>query len=279
MSRRHGWQRSVLIATAIVFVLLFLILPLAVVFLDALAAGLHAYAAALVEPDVRAAIELTLLIAAITVPMNLVFGILAGWCVGRFRFPGRNLLITLIDLPFSISPVIAGLILILVFGGNGLVGGFLAAHGIRVIFAVPGMVLATIFVTFPFVARELIPLAEEQGNEEEEAAAMFGASFLQILRHVSLPRLRWGLLYGVVLCNARALGEFGAVSVVSGRIPGQTNTLPLEVQTLYDGYQVQAAFAAASLLALFAVLTLMMKGALERRHRDELRALRRVRAL
>lgn len=282
MARRRDagwWWRGALIAVALLYVAAFLVLPLAAVFQGALANGLADYARVLINPDVRAAVWLTLFIALIAVPLNLVFGLLASWCLGRFSFPGRSVIITLIDLPFSVSPVVAGLILVLVFGNIGVLGPFLEAHGIQVIFAVPGMVLATMFVTFPFVARELIPLAEAQGNEEEEAAASLGGSFLQIFRLVTLPRLRWALLYGVLLCNARALGEFGAVSVVSGKVPGLTNTLSLEVQTLYDAYRVQAAFAAASILAVLAIVTLLVKSFLEWRHRDELRATRRVRVM
>lgn len=270
-------MRRLLIGTALGFVALFLVLPLGVIFAEAFSLGIRAYGAALADPDVRAALLLTIFIALVAVPLNTIFGVVASWCLARFRFRGRALIITLIELPFSVSPVVAGLLLVLLFGRFGLLGGFLEAHGIRIIFAVPGMVLATIFVTFPFVARELIPLAEAQGNEEEEAAVTLGASFRQTFLKVSLPKLRWGLLYGVLLCNARAIGEFGAVSVVSGEVPGQTNTLPLEVQALYNGYEMQAAFAAASLLAAIAIVTLVLKAALEWRHRDELRATRRAR--
>jgi sulfate/thiosulfate transport system permease protein len=273
----RGPARPLLIGTALGFVALFLVLPLGVIFAEAFSLGLRAYAAALADPDVRAALLLTIFIALVAVPLNTFFGVAASWCLARFRFRGRALIVTLIELPFSVSPVVAGLLLVLLFGRFGLLGAFLEAHGVRVIFAVPGMVLATIFVTFPFVARELIPLAQAQGNEEEEAAVTLGASFLQTFLQVSLPKLRWGLLYGVLLCNARAIGEFGAVSVVSGEVPGQTNTLPLEVQALYSGYQMQAAFAAASLLAGIAIVTLVLKAALEWRHRDELRATRRAR--
>ncbi len=273
----RGPARPLLIGTALGFVALFLVLPLGVIFAEAFSLGLRAYGAALTDPDVRAAVGLTILIALVAVPLNTIFGVAASWCLARFRFRGRALIITLIELPFSVSPVVAGLLLVLLFGRSGLLGAFLEAHGIRIIFAVPGMVLATIFVTFPFVARELIPLAEAQGNEEEEAAVTLGASFRQTFLKVSLPKLRWGLLYGVLLCNARAIGEFGAVSVVSGEVPGQTNTLPLEVQALYSGYEMQAAFAAASLLAAIAIVTLVLKAALEWRHRDELRATRRAR--
>jgi len=273
----RGPARPLLIGTALGFVALFLVLPLGVIFAEAFSLGLRAYAAALADPDVRAALLLTIFIALVAVPLNTFFGVAASWCLARFRFRGGALIVTLIELPFSVSPVVAGLLLVLLFGRFGLLGAFLEAHGVRVIFAVPGMVLATIFVTFPFVARELISLAQAQGNEEEEAAVTLGASFLQTFLQVSLPKLRWGLLYGVLLCNARAIGEFGAVSVVSGEVPGQTNTLPLEVHALYSGYEMQAAFAAATLLAGIAIVTLVLKAALESRHRDELRATRRAR--
>lgn len=269
--------RVALIVAALAFLAVFLLLPLLIVFGEALSLGLAAYAQAIADPNVGAAIELTLLIAAITVPANLVFGVCASWCIARFKFFGRDLLITLIDLPFSISPVVAGLLLVLLFGLNGLLGGWLSAHGMRIIFALPGMVLATMFVTFPFVARELIPLAQEQGNDEEEAAVTLGASGWQIFWRVSLPKLRFGLLYGVLLCNARAMGEFGAVSVVSGTIFGQTDTMPLAVESLYDSYEIQAAFAVASLLALLALVTLFLKAALEWRYRDELRGAKPLR--
>ncbi len=270
--------RIALIATALAFMALFLLLPLLIVFSQALAMGLGSYFTALYDPNVASAIWLTLLIAAIAVPLNIVFGIVASWCIARFDFVGRNVLITLIDLPFSISPVVAGLLEVLLFGLNGLLGGWLQAHNIQIIFALPGMVLATTFVTFPFVARELIPLAQEQGNDEEEAAVTLGASGLQIFLRISLPKLRWGLLYGVLLCNARAMGEFGAVSVVSGKIFGSTDTLSLAVESLYESYEIQAAFAVASLLAMLALVTLVLKAALEWRHRDELHATRRKKA-
>lgn len=264
-------NRVLLIGTALLFMALFLLLPLVAVAAQALVHGFHAYFTAITDPNVTSAVLMTLIIAAITVPCNLVFGVLASWCIGRFKFPGRNLLITLIDLPFSISPVIAGLLEVLLFGLNGVLGGWLNAHNIQIIFALPGMVLATIFVTFPFVAREVIPLVQEQGNEEEEAASTLGASGWQIFWRICLPKLRWALLYGVLLCNARAMGEFGAVSVVSGKIFGQTDTLPLAVEALYQSYRIQAAFATASLLALLAVLTLIIKVIVEWWHRDELR--------
>jgi len=268
--------RRVLIFIALAFVALFLVLPLSVIFAQAFSLGARAYATALADPDVGAALWLTVGIAGIAVPLNTIFGLIASWCLARFRFHGRGAIVALIELPLSISPVVAGLLLVLLFGRGGLLGAFLEAHGVRIIFAVPGMILATLFVTLPLVARELIPLAEAQGSEEEEAAITLGASGWQIFFRVSLPKLRWGLLYGVLLCNARALGEFGAVSVVSGAVPGQTNTLPLEIQALYDSYQAQAAFAVSSLLAALAIVTLVLKAALEWRHRDELFATRRA---
>jgi sulfate transport system permease protein len=265
--------RAVLIATALAFLVAFLLLPLFAVFVEALRQGLGAYLAGITEPDALVAIRLTLLVAAIAVPLNLVFGILAAWAIAKFEFAGKSLLTTLIDLPFSVSPVIAGLIYVLLFGAQGLLGPWLAEHDIKIIFAVPGIVLATIFVTFPFVARELIPLMQEQGTEEEEAARMLGASGLQIFLRVTLPNVKWGLLYGVLLCNARAMGEFGAVSVVSGHIRGLTNTMPLHVEILYNEYNFVAAFAVASLLTLLALLTLVLKVALEWRSKRAHRAL------
>jgi sulfate transport system permease protein len=261
--------------TALVFLLLFLLLPLAAVFIEALRHGLGAYLVALVEPDALAAIRLTLLTAAVAVPLNLVFGVAASWCIAKFDFHGKTLLLTLIDLPFSVSPVISGMIYVLLFGLHGWFGPWLQAHDIQIIFALPGIVLATIFVTFPFVARELVPLMQEQGTENEEAAIVLGAGGWQTFRRVTLPNIRWGLLYGVLLCNARAMGEFGAVSVVSGHIRGETNTMPLHVEILYNEYNFVAAFAVASLLALLALVTLAAKTALEWRHAAELAALRR----
>jgi sulfate/thiosulfate transport system permease protein len=255
--------RAGLIATALAFLGLFLLLPLLAVFVEALRQGLGSYLASITEPDALAAIRLTLLVAAIAVPLNVVFGIAASWAIAKFEFKGKSLLITLIDLPFSVSPVIAGLVYVLLFGAQGLLGPWLAEHDIKIIFAVPGIVLATIFVTFPFVARELIPLMQEQGAEEEEAARMLGAGGLQIFLRVTLPNVKWGLLYGVLLCNARAMGEFGAVSVVSGHIRGLTNTMPLHVEILYNEYNFVAAFAVASLLTLLALVTLVLKVALE----------------
>jgi len=267
--------RIILIAIALAFMTIFLVFPLISVFAEALAAGVGAYFTAITDPNVANAIWLTIIIAAIAVPANLIFGICASWCIARFDFVGRNLLITLIDLPFSISPVIAGLLEVLLFGLNGLLGGWLSDHNIQIIFALPGMILATTFVTFPFVAREVIPLAQEQGNDEEEAAVTLGANGLQIFWRISLPKIRWGLFYGVLLCNARAMGEFGAVSVVSGKVFGETDTLSLAVESLYESYEIQAAFAVASLLAMLALVTLVLKAALEWWHRDELTAVRR----
>jgi len=257
------WVRWSLIAVAVLFLATFLFLPLAIVFTSAFAKGVSMYFAALREPDTLAAIRLTLLAAGIAVPANLVFGIAAAWAIGRFEFVGKSFLITLIDLPFSVSPVVSGLIYVLIFGLQGLLGPWLAAHDLKIIFAVPGIVLATTFVTFPFVARELIPLVQAQGNEEEEAALTLGASGWQTFFRVTLPNIKWGLLYGVILCNARAMGEFGAVSVVSGHIRGLTNTMPLQIEILYNEYQFAPAFAVASLLALLALATLIVKTAVE----------------
>ncbi|NLD38935.1 MAG: sulfate ABC transporter permease subunit CysW [Desulfatiglans sp.] len=251
--------RWLLIGVTIVFLGLFLILPVIALFSKAFENGIPAYFAALVDPDALSAIKLTLLTAAITVPLNLIFGLAAAWAITKFRFPGKNLLITLIDLPFSVSPVIAGLIFVLVFGLHGWLGPWLSAYNIRIIFALPGIVLATIFVTFPFVARELIPLMQSQGSGEEEAAIVLGANGFQIFLRVTLPNIWWGVVYGVVICNARAMGEFGAVSVVSGHIRGATNTIPLYVEILYNEYDFSAAFAVASLLALLAIFTLVVK--------------------
>lgn len=256
---------AVLIGVTVVFLLLFLVLPLAVVFFEAFSNGVSAYFAALVEPDARSAIELTLLVAAIAVPANIVFGLAAAWAIAKFRFPGKSFLITLIDLPFSVSPVVAGLMYVLLFGAQGLFGPWLRAHHLEIIFAVPGIVLATIFVTFPFVARELIALMEDQGAVDEETALSLGASGLSTFFRVTLPNIKWALLYGVLLCNARAMGEFGAVSVVSGHIRGKTNTMPLHVEILYNEYNITAAFAIASLLALLALVTLLVKTVLESR--------------
>jgi sulfate transport system permease protein len=263
-------MRALLILVAVLFLALFLLAPLVVVFTQALQKGAGAFFEAFNDPDALAAIRLTLLIAAIAVPANLVFGLAASWSIAKFNFPGKSLLITLIDLPFSVSPVVSGLVYVLVFGAQGLRGGWATSHGLQIIFAVPGIVLATIFVTFPFVARELIPLMQEQGKVEEEAALTLGATGLQTFLTVTLPNIKWGLLYGVLLCNARAMGEFGAVSVVSGHIRGLTNTIPLQVEILYNEYNNVAAFALASLLAALALVTLGLKTLLEWRHADAL---------
>src|SRR6059058_3836586 len=257
------WVRYTLTGIALVFLLLFLLLPLAAVFAEALSKGFGAYVAALNEPDAWSAIRLTVITAAIAVPLNLAFGIAAAWCIAKYDFRGKAFLTTLVDLPFSVSPVVAGLIYVLVFGAQGWLGPWLAEHNIKIIFAVPGIVLATIFVTFPFVARELIPLMQSQGSEEEEAALVLGASGWATFFRVTLPNIKWGLLYGVILCNARAMGEFGAVSVVSGHIRGETNTMPLQVEILYNEYNFTAAFAIASLLALLALVTLAVKSFIE----------------
>jgi sulfate/thiosulfate transport system permease protein len=266
------WVRWALTALALAFVLLFLVLPLAAVFAEALRKGLFAYLDALREPDAWSAIRLTLVAAGIAVPLNLAFGVAAAWCIAKYEFRGKAFLTTLVDLPFSVSPVVAGLMYVLVFGAQGWFGPWLETHGIKIVFAVPGIVLATIFVTFPFIARELIPLMQAQGNEEEQAAIVLGASGWQTFWHVTLPNIKWGLIYGVILCNARAMGEFGAVSVVSGHIRGQTNTLPLHVEILYNEYQSVAAFAVASLLALLALVTLAIKSVVQWRHERELKA-------
>jgi sulfate transport system permease protein len=262
--------RALLIGLALVFMALMLILPVVVVFTEALRKGVSTYFAAFSDPDALAAIRLTLMVAAISVPLNTIFGIAASWAIAKFEFSGKSLLITLIDLPFSISPVVSGLIYVLLFGAQGVFGPWLKAHGIEVIFAFPGIVLATIFVTFPFVARELIPLMQEQGNTDEEAALTLGASGWRAFLTVTLPNIRWGLLYGVLLCNARAMGEFGAVSVVSGHIRGVTDTMPLHVEILYNEYNFAAAFAMASLLTLLALVTLAVKTLLESRYGEAL---------
>ena len=267
------WLRNLLIGLALAFLLLFLVLPLAAVFTEALRQGWDAYIEGLTDPDAWSAIQLTLLTAVIAVPLNLVFGVAAAWCVAKFEFRGKAFLITLIDLPFSISPVVAGLMYVLVFGANGWFGSWLAAHDIKIIFAVPGIVLATVFVTFPFIARELIPLMQAQGTDEEQAAVVLGANGWQTFWYVTLPNIKWGLVYGVILCNARAMGEFGAVSVVSGHIRGQTNTIPLHVEILYNEYQSVAAFAAASLLALLALVTLAIKTVAEWKAEQQMKAI------
>ncbi|HEY9172838.1 MAG TPA: sulfate ABC transporter permease subunit CysW [Verrucomicrobiae bacterium] len=258
-----AWVRWTLIAAALVFLGLFLFVPLAAVFTEAFRRGIGPYFAALSDPDALAAIRLTVTVAAIAVPLNLVFGVAASWAIAKFEFRGKSLLTTLIDLPFAVSPVISGLIYVLLFGAQGWLGPWLMDHDLRIIFAVPGIVLATIFVTFPFVARELIPLMQSQGNDEEYAALTLGASGWQTFRRVTLPNIKWGLFYGVILCNARAMGEFGAVSVVSGHIRGQTNTMPLHVEILYNEYNFVAAFAVASLLSLLALVTLALKSYVE----------------
>ena len=256
-------SQTLLIAGAMAFLGFFLLLPLVAVFTEAFKQGFGAFAEAVTHPDAWAAIRLTLLIAAISVPLNVAFGVAASWAITKFSFPGRNLLVTFIDLPFSVSPVVSGLIFVLLFGAHGYLGPWLAEHGVKVIFAVPGIVLATVFITFPFVARELIPLMQEQGKDDEEAAISLGANGWQTFWHVTLPNIRWGLLYGVLLCNARAMGEFGAVSVVSGHIRGETNTMPLHVEILYNEYDFVGAFAVASLLAALALVTLVAKSVLE----------------
>jgi len=253
------WVRGLLILSALAFLSLFLFIPLAAVFAQALGKGVQVWLAALTDADALLAIRLTLIVAAIAVPLNLVFGVAAAWAIAKFDFKGKSLLITLIDLPFAVSPVIAGLIYLLMFGLQGWWGPWLAEHEVKIVFAVPGIVLATVFVTFPFVARELIPLMQAQGSEQEEAGLVLGASGWQVFRHITLPNIKWGLLYGIILSNARAMGEFGAVSVVSGHIRGMTNTTPLHVEILYNEYNYTAAFAVASLLALLALVTLAIK--------------------
>ncbi len=257
------WAQRLLVAAALAFLAFFLALPLLAVFSQGLSQGIGAFAAAVANPDAWSAIRLTLLVATISVPLNVVFGLAASWAITKFSFPGKSLLITLIDLPFSVSPVVSGLIFVLLFGAQGLIGPWLAQHDLKIIFAVPGIVLATMFITFPFVARELIPLMMEQGKDDEEAAISLGANGWQTFWHVTLPNIRWGLLYGVLLCNARAMGEFGAVSVVSGHIRGATNTMPLHVEILYNEYDFVGAFAVASLLACLALVTLVARSVLE----------------
>lgn len=270
LSRRHVsptaepvWVKMTLIATAAIFVILLIGLPIIAVFTEALRKGLGAYSDSLQTEYALAAIRLTLLVAAYSVPVNMVFGIVASWAITKFEFVGKQLLLTLIDLPFSVSPVISGLIYVLLFGGNSLFNDWLIEHDVQIIFAVPGLVIATVFVTFPFVARELIPLMQEQGTEEEEAAILLGANSWQLFWRVTLPNIKWALLYGVLLCNARAMGEFGAVSVVSGHIKGETNTIPLHVEILYNEYNFVGAFAVASILTLLALITLLLKALLE----------------
>jgi sulfate/thiosulfate transport system permease protein len=258
-----AWVRFSLIAVTLVFLSLFLLVPLVAVFSQAFERGWEVYAQSLSDSDALSAIWLTLVIALIVVPINTVFGVIAAWAIAKFQFKGKSILITLIDLPYSVSPVIAGMIFVIIFGRQGWMGVWLDAHDTRIIFAVPGIVLATIFITFPFVARELIPLMQAQGTEEEEAARVLGAGGLQTFWRVTLPNIKWGLLYGVILCNARTMGEFGAVSVVSGHIRGQTNTMPLHVEVLYNEYNITAAFAVASLLAMLALVTLVLKSVLQ----------------
>ena len=262
-TQESPWVRRIIIGTGLFYFALFLLLPLGSVFVEAFRKGWDAYLVALTDPDALSAIKLTLIVALVSVPMNLVFGVAAAWAITKFNFPGKRFLITLIDLPFSVSPVIAGLIFVLVFGAQGWFGSWFIDNDVKIIFAIPGILLATIFVTFPFVARELIPLMEAQGKEEEEAAIVLGARGWQVFRFVTLPNILWGVIYGVVLCNARAMGEFGAVSVVSGHIRGETNSMPLHVEILYNEYNFAAAFAVASLLAILALLTLLIKTIVE----------------
>ena len=269
------WVRRTLIGIALLFMALVLVLPLVLVFVEAFRKGAEVYFAAFADPQTQAAIRLTLLVAAIAVPLNLVFGIAAAWCVAKYEFPGKAFLTTLIDLPFSVSPVVSGMVYVLLFGAQSVLGPWLRANNIEIIFAVPGIVLATVFVTFPFIARELIPLMQDQGNGDEEAAISLGASGWQTFWRVTLPNVKWALLYGVLLCNARAMGEFGAVSVVSGHIRGKTTTMPLDIEILYNEYNFAAAFAVASLLALLALATLVIKTVLEFRFGDELAGTRR----
>jgi sulfate/thiosulfate transport system permease protein len=275
VSTEAPFTRAVLITIAVVFLFCFLLLPLAIVFFEAFREGFSAFIDGITEKDAVAAIVLTLIVAAIAVPANLIFGLAASWAIAKFEFRGKSLLITLIDLPFSVSPVTSGLIYVLLFGAHGFFGPFLQSQNVQIIFAVPGIVLATIFVTFPFIARELIPIMQEQGTQDEEAALSLGASGWQTFRRVTLPNVKWALLYGVLLCNARAMGEFGAVSVVSGKIRGKTNTMPLQVEILYNEYMQTAAFALAALLALLALVTLLIKSVLEWRYADEIAATRR----
>ena len=268
-TREPTWVRYTLIAIALIFFLSCLILPLILVFVEAFKQGVGVYFQALVNPDTLSAVKLTLLTAAIAVPLNVVFGVAAAWSVAKFNFRGKSILTTIIDMPFSVSPVVAGLMVVLIFGSQGWIGGWLMDHDIKILYATPAIVLATIFITVPFVARELIPLMEAQGTEEEEAAIVLGASGWQTFWKVTLPNIKWGLIYGVILCNARAMGEFGAVSVVSGHIRGETNTLPLHVEILYNEYTFSAAFAVSSLLALIAIVTLILKAWVEIRQENQ----------
>lgn len=271
----HRWARWTLIVASLLFLTLILILPLTAVFVEAFRKGPTAFFTALQDAETFSAIRLTLIVAGISVPLNVVFGVAAAWAIAKFEFKGKAFLTTLIDLPFSVSPVISGLVFVLLLGANTYLGQWLSAHSIKILFAVPGLILATMFVTFPFVARELIPLMQEQGTGDEEAAISLGASGWQTFWHVTLPNIKWGLLYGVLLCNARAMGEFGAVSVVSGHIRGQTNSMPLQVEILYNEYNFTGAFAVATLLALLALVTLVLKTLLEMRYSDEIAASRR----
>ncbi|CAN7715656.1 sulfate ABC transporter permease subunit CysW [Rhizobium leguminosarum] len=275
VTTEHRTARYSLIVLSLVFLLLILLLPLAAVFVEAFRKGAGPFLEALADAETFSAIRLTLIVAGVSVPLNLVFGVAAAWAIAKFEFKGKAFLTTLIDLPFSVSPVISGLVFVLLFGANTWLGQWFSAHDIKILFAVPGLILATIFVTFPFVARELIPLMQEQGTADEEAALSLGASGWQTFWHVTLPNIKWGLLYGVLLCNARAMGEFGAVSVVSGHIRGQTNTMPLQVEILYNEYNFTGAFAVATLLALLALLTLVLKTLLEMRYSAEIAASRR----
>ncbi|RUM06384.1 sulfate ABC transporter permease subunit CysW [Rhizobium chutanense] len=275
VTTEHRFARFSLIALSLVFLLLILLLPLAAVFVEAFRKGPGPFLQALGDLETFSAIRLTLIVAGVSVPLNLVFGVAAAWAIAKFEFKGKAFLTTLIDMPFSVSPVISGLVFVLLFGANTWLGQWLSAHDIKILFAVPGLILATMFVTFPFVARELIPLMQEQGTADEEAALSLGASGWQTFWHVTLPNIKWGLLYGVLLCNARAMGEFGAVSVVSGHIRGQTNTMPLQVEILYNEYNFTGAFAVATLLALLALVTLVLKTLLEMRYSAEISASRR----
>lgn len=268
-SREPRAVRRLLVTLAVAAMTLFLLVPLAAVFVEAFRNGARAWLAAVTEPDARHALGLTLLVAAIAVPVNAFFGLAAGWALGKFRFPGRSFVLTLVDLPFAVSPVVAGLVFVLLFGRTGFLGPWLADRGLEIVFALPGIVLATVFVTFPFVAREVVPLMQAQGTDEEEAARVLGAGFLTTFFRVTLPNVKWALLYGIVLCTARAVGEFGAVSVVSGHVRGETNTLPLHVETLYNEYAFQGAFAAASLLTFVALATMVAKAIVSRRAREE----------
>ena len=270
------WLKAILGAITVGFIGILLLLPLVLVFKEAFAQGIGPFFNAILEPDTLASVRLSLMAAVIAVPLNSLFGVAAAWCIAKFDFPGKTFLVTLIDLPFSVSPVVSGLIYVLVFGAQGWFGKYLIGHDIHVLFALPGIVLATVFVTFPFVARELIPLMQDQGRDEEEAAATLGASGLATFLRVTLPNIKWGLLYSVLLCNARALGEFGAVSVVSGHIRGQTNTMPLHVELLYNNYDYVGAFAVSALLAMLALITLALKSLLEWRYADELAAVHRL---